>query len=145
MADEDDLVANTTASTGAQREALRLPYFRQLPLEALAAGAVGLEYGAEKYAPRNWEKGLPWQQMIDSLRRHLDSFERRAEMDKGDSELPHICLVMSSAMMLVASVVRGIGDDDRLPAPDAVAMTPKEAAGAIRKVLDDAAAVRACR
>ena len=36
------------SETGAAREALGIPYFRQLPLEALAAGATSLEYGAQK-------------------------------------------------------------------------------------------------
>ena len=71
------------AKSGAQREALGVPYMRQLPLEGLAAGAAALEYGAMKYADRNWEKGLPWQQMIDSLKRHIDDFERRNDYDDG--------------------------------------------------------------
>jgi len=68
------------SKTGALREALGVPYMRQLPLESLAAGAAALEYGAIKYAHRNWEKGLPWQQMIDSLKRHIDDFERQKTM-----------------------------------------------------------------
>ena len=105
------------SSTGALREALGVPYFRQVPLEAVAAGATSLEYGAIKYANRNWEKGLPWQQMIDSLRRHLDDFERRKDYDNdlNGSGLHQVCMIMASAMMLSASVIRGIGEDDRLP------------------------------
>lgn len=105
------------SSTGALREALGVPYFRQVPLEAVAAGATSLEYGAIKYANRNWEKGLPWQQMIDSLRRHLDDFERRKDYDDAfnGSGLHQVCMIMASAMMLSASVIRGIGEDDRLP------------------------------
>jgi hypothetical protein len=37
-----------TANSGAQREALGVPYMRQLPMEGLAAGAAALEYGAMK-------------------------------------------------------------------------------------------------
>lgn len=119
-----------TSETGAMREAIGVPYFRQLPLEALAAGAAALEYGAQKYDNRNWEKGLPWQQMIDSLKRHVDDFERGHDYDDAEngSGLPHICLIMSSAMMLAASVVRGIGQDDRLPSVDENAFTAKECA-----------------
>jgi hypothetical protein len=119
-----------TSESGAMREAIGVPYFRQLPLESLAAGAAALEYGAAKYENRNWEKGLPWQQMIDSLKRHIDDFERGRDYDdaEGGSGLPHICLIMSSAMMLSASVVRNIGQDDRLPAVDNNALTAKECA-----------------
>jgi diadenosine tetraphosphatase ApaH/serine/threonine PP2A family protein phosphatase len=128
------------SETGAMREAIGVPYFRQLPLEALAAGAAALEYGANKYDNRNWEKGLPYQQMIDSLKRHIEDFERGRDYDdaEGGSGLPHVALIMSSAMMLTASVIRGIGQDDRLPAVDENAMTAKEAAKWIQKTLDDA-------
>lgn len=105
------------SETGAMREAMSLPYMSQVPLEAIAAGATSLEYGAMKYDNRNWEKGLPWQQMIDSLKRHIDDFERGHEFDDGPdgSDLPQVCMIMASAMMLSASVIRGIGTDDRLP------------------------------
>lgn len=128
------------SETGAMREAIGVPYFRQLPLEALAAGAAALEYGANKYENRNWEKGLPYQQMIDSLKRHIEDFERGRNYDdaEGGSGLPHVALIMSSAMMLSASVIRGIGQDDRLPAVDDDAMTAKQAAKWIKQTLDDA-------
>lgn len=137
MNDDDEFPAT---SSGAERQALLLPYMRQLPLEALMAGAVALEYGAEKYSHRNWEKGLPWQQMVDSLKRHLDAFERRQDVDDGPdgSMLPHICLVMSSAMLLVTSVMREIGEDDRLPPLDERAISPKELAKWGRDVLSAA-------
>ena len=120
-----------TTDSGAMREGIGLPYMRQLPLEALIAAAVSLEYGAVKYDNRNWEKGLPWQQMIDSLKRHIDDFERGIDYDDGEngSGLPHVCMIMASAMMLTASVIRNIGEDDRLPPiHDEDAMTAKECA-----------------
>ena len=122
------------AESGALRECIGVPYFRQLPLEGLAAGAAALEYGATKYADRNWEKGLPWQQMIDSLKRHIDDFERRKDYDDGPtgSGLPHVCMIMAGALMLQSSVIRGIGEDDRMPAPDEEAFSAKDCAKWIR-------------
>lgn len=119
-----------TSEFGAMREALGVPYFRQLPLEGLAAAAASLEYGAQKYAYRNWEKGLPWQQMIDSLRRHLDDFERGHDYDDGPdgSDLHQVCMIMASAMMLSSSVIRDIGVDDRMPATADNALSAKECA-----------------
>jgi len=118
------------AKSGAQREALGVPYMRQLPLEGLAAGAAALEYGAMKYADRNWEKGLPWQQMIDSLKRHIDDFERRNDYDDGPtgSGLHHVCMIMAGALMLSSSVMRGIGEVDRMPELDGGAHTAKDCA-----------------
>lgn len=131
------------SKTGALREALGVPYFRQVPLEAIAAGAASLEYGAKKYAHRNWEKGLPWQQMIDSLKRHIDDFERGKDYDDGSdgSDLHQVCMIMASAMMLSASVIRGIGEDDRLPATDEGALTAKECAKWMKDQLDNARSV----
>lgn len=128
------------STTGAQREALGVPYMRQLPLEALAVGATALEYGAMKYADRNWEKGLPWQQMIDSLKRHIDDFERGRDYDDGPdgSGLPHICMIMAGAMMLSSSVVRGIGKDDRMPPVAEEAYSAKDCAKWMQRELQRA-------
>lgn len=34
------------------------------------------EAGAAKYAPRNWEKGMPYSRCIDSALRHINKFQR---------------------------------------------------------------------
>jgi hypothetical protein len=130
--------------TGAVREALGIPYTRHVPLEAVAAGAASLEYGAKKYSDRNWEKGLPWQQMIDSLKRHVEDFERRRDYDDGEdgSDLHQVCMIMASAMMLSASVIRGIGADDRLPAVDEHALSAKQCAKFIKGQLENARPVK---
>lgn len=131
---------HSATETGAMREALASPYFRQAPLEAIAAGCASLEYGARKYADRNWEKGLPWQQMIDSLRRHLDDFERRHDIDDGPngSNLPHICAIMANAMMLSASVIRGVGEDNRMVDVPDNALSAKDCAKWMEQVLKEA-------
>lgn len=133
------MMKHPQTDSGAQREALNTPYMRQLPLEALAAGAASLEYGAIKYSHRNWEKGLPWQQMIDSLKRHIDDFERGKDYDDGEdgSGLHQVCMIMACAMMLSASVVRNIGEDDRLPpVHDEEAMSAKQCALWIKEQLE---------
>ena len=130
--------------TGAVREALGIPYTRHVPLEAVAAGAASLEYGANKYSDRNWEKGLPWQQMIDSLKRHIEDFERGHDYDNGEdgSDLHQVCMIMASAMMLSASVIRGIGVDDRLLATDENALSAKQCAKFIKGQLENARQVK---
>lgn len=32
------------------------------------------ELGSKKYAPRNWEHGMPFSRYIDSAKRHIDKF-----------------------------------------------------------------------
>ena len=44
--------------------------FDLLPYEALQEVAIHYAQGAEKYADRNWEKGLPLRSFIDSGLRH---------------------------------------------------------------------------
>ena len=137
--DKKNAKAEFAASeSGAQREALGVPYMKQLPLEGLAAGAAALEYGAQKYSDRNWEKGLPWQQMIDSLKRHIDDFERGRDYDNGSdgSGMHHVCMIMAGALMLSSSVIRGIGTDDRMPNVDGGAFTSKQAAKWIQEQLN---------
>lgn len=57
--------------------------------------------GAEKYAPRNWEKGMAWSKVLASLKRHLNQFERGEDFDK-ETELLHIAHVAWNAMALTS-------------------------------------------
>lgn len=129
---------------GAERESLGIPYTRYIPIEAIAAASASFEYGAKKYSARNWEKGLPWQQMIDSLKRHIEDFERGRDYDDGEngSDLHQVCMIMASAMMLSASVLRGIGQDDRLPAVQSDAWTAKQCANFIDAQLASARPIK---
>ena len=120
------------------REQLGNQYTRLVPLEAIAAGAASLEYGATKYQARNWEYGLSWQTMIDSLKRHVEDFERGSDYDDGTngSGLHQTCMIMASAMMLCASVIRNIGEDDRVKDSLPEAMSAKDCLLWMKKELE---------
>ena len=77
--------------------------------------------------------------MIDSLKRHIDDFERGHDYDDGPdgSDLHQVCMIMASAMMLSASVIRGIGEDDRMPATSDPAMSSKQCAKWMKEQLDN--------
>jgi hypothetical protein len=58
-----------------------------------------LEYGATKYAPNNWKKGMPVTQVSESLMRHLFAFLKGEDVDP-ESGCRHISHVMCNAMFI---------------------------------------------
>lgn len=58
--------------------------FDLLPMYALEQIAKVFEAGARKYAPRNWEKGIPNSSFVDSAMRHMTKFTR------GEWDEPHL-------------------------------------------------------
>lgn len=71
-----------------------------IPKNAQEIYARVLTRGAEKYAERNWEKGMKWSKVIASLKRHLNAFELGEDMDP-ESALPHMAHVMCNAAFLI--------------------------------------------
>jgi 5'(3')-deoxyribonucleotidase len=60
-----------------------------------------LTKGAQKYAERNWEKGMLWSNVISSLKRHLAAIERGEDYDLETGEL-HAAHVACNAHFLTA-------------------------------------------
>ena len=71
-----------------------------------------LEFGAGKYAPRNWELGMDWSRLFDALVRHLKAWHGRESNDP-DSKLPHLWHAGACILFLIAYELRGMGKDDR--------------------------------
>lgn len=71
-----------------------------------------LTIGAQKYAPRNWEKGMSWSTVVASLKRHLAAFESGEDFDKETGEL-HIDHIQCNAHFLSAYYKIAPGFDDR--------------------------------
>ena len=69
------------------------------PIAEVELGKV-LTKGAEEYEPYNWCKGLKWTECIDSLKRHLNSFQQGIDRDKQTGEL-HMAHIMANAMFLI--------------------------------------------
>ena len=58
-----------------------------------------LTKGAEKYAPRNWEKGMSWMSVVASLKRHLAEFEKGIDYDS-ETGLLHVDHIQCNAHFL---------------------------------------------
>lgn len=74
-----------------------------------------LTNGAQKYAARNWERGMSWTSVLASLKRHLELFEAGQDYDS-QSGLLHIDHVQCNAHFLSAYYkIYPQGDDRRHP------------------------------
>ncbi len=56
-----------------------------------------LMYGADKYAPDNWKKGLDKKEILDSMQRHLCELIDGNKLDE-ESKMEHIGHIMANAM-----------------------------------------------
>ena len=102
----------SSALVAAQKHDAGKPRLDLLPFDALEQVGAVLDYGAKKYAARNWEKGLAWGRLLGAALRHLGAWARGANLD-AESGLPHLAHAACCVLMLLASVTRGIGADDR--------------------------------
>jgi 5'(3')-deoxyribonucleotidase len=70
-----------------------------IPAYAQHQYALVLTKGAEKYAERNWEKGMPWSKILSSLERHLYAIKRGEDYDP-ETGLLHSAHIMCNAAFL---------------------------------------------
>jgi Domain of unknown function (DUF5664) len=84
-----------------------------LPPDALEQLVLVYTKGAEKYADRNWEKGMSWSRCFGPLMRHAWAFWRGEELDR-ESGLPHMAHAAWNCLALIAYTMRKIGNDDRV-------------------------------
>lgn len=101
----------TAMLTGRKDDAGKDPW-SLLPFDAVRAIVKVLQYGAGKYAPRDWEGGMLWSRPFDALLRHLTAWweGERADPETGMSHLWH---AGCCAVFLISYEIRGVGIDDR--------------------------------
>jgi hypothetical protein len=102
--DKSPLTNGTKFDTGKLRWDL-------LPPDAMKELVTVLTKGAEKYADRNWEKGMQWGRIKAALERHINAWElgERNDPEFGTHHLAH---AMWCAMVLLTYDLRCIGEDD---------------------------------
>jgi len=73
------------------------PKWSLVHFESLLPLVQVLEYGAVKYAPRNWMKPMPPEEILESMQRHLAKLFDGEQYDE-ESKLLHIGHIMCNAM-----------------------------------------------
>lgn len=76
---------------------------------ALERLAKWYELGAQKYAPRNWEKGMPFSRYLDSAERHLNKFKM------GMTDEDHLAAAAWNIMCIIHHEELGQTELDDLP------------------------------
>jgi hypothetical protein len=76
-----------------------------------------LEFGAKKYAPNNWKKGMPITEIYDSLMRHMIALMSGEDNDP-ESGLPHIGHIQCNVMFMAHVLKNHPEFDDRELSPE---------------------------
>jgi hypothetical protein len=108
MQDED---IHHIAVSGRKDDAGKPPH-HLLPPELPDAVAKVLAFGAEKYAPRNWERGMAWSRPFSALMRHMWAWWRGEAVD-AETGMSHLWHAGCCIAFLIAYEARGTGEDDR--------------------------------
>ena len=100
-----------TVASGRKNDQGKTPYHLLSP-EFLELPAQVLAFGAGKYAPRNWERGMNWSRPFSALMRHMWAWWRGERLDP-ETNLPHLAHAACCIMFLLSYESRAIGTDDR--------------------------------
>lgn len=91
----------------------KLPW-HLLPQDAMEELVKVLDFGAKKYGERDWEKGIPYSEIISALMRHQKLFFQDGEDRDVESGLLHTAHILCNAMFLLTYQIRELkGVDDR--------------------------------
>lgn len=73
--------------------------------------AIVLTKGAEKYAIRNWERGMAWSKVIASLKRHLHAVEAGEDYDSESGALHSAHIAVNADFLTAYYKIFPQGDD----------------------------------
>jgi len=90
-----------------------------IPKAALDEEAAVLGFGADKYDPHNWRKGMPWSRLISAAMRHLVDFNDGQDFDK-ESKLHALAHVRACCGFLIEYMNTHPEFDDRFKKPQPV-------------------------
>lgn len=67
--------------------------------DAIEGAAKALAKGADKYGRGNWQKGMPTEEVVDSMMRHLLAYINEEDVDPEDG-MYHTDKILTNALML---------------------------------------------
>lgn len=88
--------------------------FELLPPDAIEQIVFILTKGAEKYASRNWEKGLSYGRVYGALQRHLSEFWKGNDVDK-EWQAHHLAHAGCCVLFLLSYELRQMKEFDDRP------------------------------
>lgn len=90
-----EVISNATkdvAKTGVKYDAGKVR-FDLIPPRPMQLLAEVYTVGAQKYEPRNWEKGIEYSRVYAAVQRHLHAYWGGQDLDE-ESALPHLAHAM---------------------------------------------------
>lgn len=108
------------------------PAMSLLDRTALEETAAVLKFGAEKYAPHNWRKGIKFSRLTDAALRHIYAFIDGENTDH-ESGLTHMGHAMCCLMFLAWMVKNRPDLDDRHKTEQALSSIEHELKTAIKQ------------
>lgn len=89
-----------------------------IPPDPLQQIADVFTNGAVKYGERNWEGGMAYSRVLNSMLRHVQAFRKGEDVDQ-ESGLPHMAHVAANAIFLLEYANTHTECDDRRHVPPA--------------------------
>ena len=90
------------------------PQYSLLPWDAVEEVVRVLDFGAKKYGPRNWEKGMKWSRLFDSVTRHITNWFMGEDNDP-ESGLHHLAHAACCCLFMLAWALRKMDKFDDRP------------------------------
>jgi hypothetical protein len=103
---------DVTSIEGRKDDSDKLPW-DLLPGDAVEEIVKVLDFGAKKYAPHNWSKGMAWSRPFAALMRHMWAWWGGQDKDP-ETGLSHLSHAGCCVLFLLAYEKRKVGTDDRM-------------------------------
>jgi len=105
------MIGAPTSPSATKHDAAK-PRFSLVPPHALTALTAVMEYGATKYAPHDWKKGMDYTRCFDAAIRHLRAWQAGQDIDP-ESGLQHLAHAMANCAFIIDWTEMKAGRDDR--------------------------------